>query len=74
MPQVLALKPNDKPETIFSPRDFEELIDKHMGMDSAKYYRSQIEQLSECIRSLAQYVNDPDITEEVEEVLKVNGY
>ena len=74
MPQVLALKPNDKPETIFSPRDFEELIDKHMGMDSAKYYRRQIEQLSECIRSLAQYVNDPDITEEVEEVLKVNGY
>ena len=74
MPQVLALKPNDKPETIFSPRDFEELIDKHMGFDSARFYRSQIEQLSECIRSLAQSVNDPDISEEIEEVLKVNGY
>lgn len=36
MPQVLALKPNDKPETIFSPRDFEELIDKHMGFDSVR--------------------------------------
>ena len=45
MPQVLALKPNDKPETIFSPRDFEELIDKHMGFDSARFYRSQIEAL-----------------------------
>lgn len=74
MPQVLAMKPDGKPETIFAPRDFEELIDKHMGMDSAKHYRSQIERLSECIRSLAQYVNDPDISEEVEEVLKVNGY
>ena len=51
MPQVLALKPNDKPETIFSPRDFEELIDKHMGFD-----------------------DDKDISEEIEEVLKVNGY
>ena len=55
MPQVLALKPNDKPETIFSPRDFEELIDKHMGFDSARFYRSQIEQLSECIRDLSNY-------------------
>lgn len=74
MPEVLSMKPDNKPETIFAPRDFEELINKHMGWDSAKYYHSQIEQLSECIRSLAQYVNDPDISEEVEEVLKVNGY
>ena len=26
MPQVLAMKPDGKPETIFAPRDFEELI------------------------------------------------
>lgn len=74
MPQVLALKPNDKPETIFSPRDFEELIDKHMGFDLARFYRSQIEQLSECIRDLSNYIDDKDISEEIEEVLKVNGY
>lgn len=74
MPTVLALKPDNRPENIFSPRDFEELVDKHMGMDSAKYYRSQIEQLSECIRDLSNYIDDKDISEEIEEVLKVNGY
>lgn len=42
MPQVLAMS-NGTPETILSPKDFEDLIDKY-------------------------------ITEEVEEVLKVNGY
>lgn len=74
MLQVLAMKPDNKPETVFTPRDFEELIDKHMGLDSAKFYHSQIEQLSECIRDLSQYIDDKDISEEIEEVLKVNGY
>ena len=49
MPQVLTMS-NGRPETILSPKDFEDLIDKHMGMDSANYYQNQIEQLSECIR------------------------
>ena len=45
-----------------------------MGFDSARFYRSQIEQLSECIRDLSNYIDDKDISEEIEEVLKVNGY
>lgn len=73
MPQVLAMS-NGKPETILSPKDFEDLIDTHMGLDSANYYQNQIEQLSECIRGLAQYINDKDVLAEVEEVLKVHGY
>lgn len=73
MPQVLAMS-NGTPETILSPKDFEDLIDKYMGLDCANYYRNQIEQLSECIRDLTSYVDDKYITEEVEEVLKVNGY
>lgn len=32
MPQMLTLS-NGRPETILSPKDFEDLIDKHMGMD-----------------------------------------
>lgn len=72
MPKVLMVK--DKPETLFSTRDFEELIDKHMGFDSAKHYREQITELSECIRDLANYVDDKDICSEVEEVLKISGY
>lgn len=73
MPQVLQMS-NGRPETILSPKDFEDLVDKYMGMDCANYYQNQIEQLSECIESLASYVNDRDIKQEVEEVLKVHGY
>lgn len=73
MPQVLTMS-NGRPETILSPKDFEDLVDKYMGLDCANYYQSQIEQLSECIKALTSYVDDKDITEEVEEVLKVHGY
>lgn len=73
MPQMLTMS-NGRPETILSPKDFEDLIDKHMGMDSANYYQNQIEQLSSCIRDLADYINDNDVLSDVEEVLKVHGY
>lgn len=39
MPQMLTLS-NGRPETILSPKDFEDLIDKHMGMDCANYYQN----------------------------------
>ena len=73
MPQVLTMS-NGRPETILSPKDFEDLIDKHMGMDSANYYQNQIEQLSECIRELSSYIDDKDVSRDVEEVLRVHGY
>lgn len=73
MPEVISIK-GEKPDVIFNARDFEELIDKHMGMDCAKYYRNQIEQLSECIRELTAYVNDKDVQADMEEVLQINGY
>ena len=73
MPQMLTMS-NGKPETILSPKDFEDLVDKHMGLDSANYYQNQIEQLSQCIRDLANYVDDPLVQQDVEEVLKVHGY
>ena len=64
MPQMLTLN-NGRPETILSSKDFEDLIDKHMGMDCANYYQKQIEQLSELIR---------DVHSTVKEVLKEYGY
>ena len=73
MPQVLTMS-NGRPETILSPKDFEDLIDKHMGMDSANYCQNQIEQLSECIRELSSYIDDKDVSQDVEEVLRVHGY
>lgn len=72
MPRVLMN--NGRPETILSPKDFEDLIDKYMGMDCANYYQNQIEQLSSYIRDLVGYIDDKDIRSETEEVLKVNGY
>ena len=72
MPKVLMVK--DKPETLFSTRDFEELIDKHMGFECAKHYREQITELSDCIRDLTKYIDDMDICSEVEEVLEISGY
>ena len=72
MPKVLMVK--DKPETLFSTRDFEELIDKHMGFECAKHYREQITELSDCIRDLTKYIDDKDIYSEVEEVLEISGY
>jgi len=72
MPKVLMVK--DKPETLFSTRDFEKLIDKHMGFDCAKHYREQITELSDCIRDLTKYIDDKDICSEVEEVLEISGY
>lgn len=73
MPRVLMMN-NGRPETILSPKDFEDLIDKYMGMDCANYYQNQIEQLSSYIRDLVGYIDDKDIRSETEEVLKVNGY
>lgn len=51
MPEMLTVK-DSKPETIFSARDFENLIRTHMGDDCAKYYHSQIETLSSFVEDL----------------------
>lgn len=34
-----------KPETIFTARDFEYLVEKHMGYEAAKYFREYAEKL-----------------------------
>ena len=73
MPKVISIK-GQRPDVIFNARDFEGLIYKHMGMDCAMYYRSQIEQLLDCIIELSAYVNDKNVKADVEEVLRINGY
>lgn len=73
MPQMLTMS-SGRPETILSPKDFEDLVDKYMGLDSANYYQNQIEQLSSCIRDLANYIDDPLVQMDVQEVLKAHGY
>lgn len=73
MPQMLTLS-NGRPETILSPKDFEDLIDKYMGMDCANYYRNQIEQLSELIQELDSCFDDKYVHADVKEVMKEHGY
>ena len=31
-----------KPETVFTARDFEYLVEKHMGYEAAKYFREYL--------------------------------
>lgn len=40
-----------KPETIFKARDFEYLVEKHMGYKAAKYFREYAEKADEEVRS-----------------------
>lgn len=74
MPQVLTVKNNTRPEVIMSASDFEDLIDTHLGMDCAKWYHEQITSLTELIEELSLYIDDKYVKEDVEGVLKVNGF
>lgn len=60
MPTVITV--NDKPETLFSPRDFQELVDKHMGFDAMRYFRGLMDELEE-LRD-----ENADLEKEVEEL------
>lgn len=73
MGQMILMK-NGRPEPVTSPADFEDLIDKYMGSESADHYNRQIKELSECIQELSTYINDRDIQQDIEEVLQVNGF
>lgn len=61
-------------EPVPTPTEFEELIRTLLGTNLADLYHRQLEQLSGCIRDLVRYVNDPLISEEMEEVIKENGF
>ena len=49
MAEVLMIA--GKPETIFTARDFEYLVEKHMGYEAAKYFREYAEKADEEVRS-----------------------
>ena len=48
MPRVIKLN-DGKVETLFGERDFEYLIDKHMGFDAVQYFRELISDYEEKI-------------------------
>lgn len=40
-----------KPETVFNARDFEYLVEKHMGYEAARYFREYAEKADEEVRA-----------------------
>lgn len=57
-----------------SPAELEALISAGLGKDLANQYHSQLEQLSSCIRDLVRYIDDRSLADEMEEVIKENGF
>lgn len=45
MPEVLSLI-DKKVETLFTPYDFEELVDRYMGWDARRYIHGLLEELA----------------------------
>lgn len=72
MPEILRMA--DRVRFVSEPKDFEDLVERYMGDDARRYYRNQVEQLSNCIRDLIRYVNDKALADEIEEVLEINGF
>lgn len=51
MAETMTLR-NGKPVTIHRMRDFEELIDQHMGMDAARFFRELVEETADRFESI----------------------
>ena len=61
-PYVIVVKDElintGKPETLFSPRDFEYLLERNMGHDAVVYFRAMTEGLEQENRELEQQLGD----------------
>lgn len=49
-------------ETLFSPRDFQALVDKHMGFHAMRYFRELVDEIEE-LRG-----ENADLEKEIEEL------
>ena len=56
-PLVLTLK-DGKNETLFSVRDFEYLMEKYMGYEAVKYFRSMEKLADEIAEERGQTINE----------------
>jgi hypothetical protein len=55
MPEVITIR--DKPETLFSARDFEYQVEKYMGYEAAEYFRKYAERADEEVRAALDHEN-----------------
>lgn len=49
-------------------------IERYISKDYVDFYKAQIQDLTNCIKGLANYIADESIHEEVKEVLSIYGY
>lgn len=60
---------NSKPETLFSIRHFEHLINREMGHDAANFFHRVVEDYEEEVRDLMDIIKAQDI--EIEDLREV---
>lgn len=64
MPQVMTLIDGEN-ETVFDARDFEDLVDKYMGMEARNYFREIADELANYEDHFGTY---EELEEKVEEL------
>ena len=55
-PCVMAV--NGKPATLFSPRDFEDVLRENIGEDAVQFFRQATEGAADEIRELTEAIRD----------------
>lgn len=59
MPTVIELK-DGKVKTLFSDKDFEELVDKYMGYDAMRYFRQLMDDWDDDAESKERDLNEAE--------------
>ena len=60
MAHVMTLKGGEN-TSVFTEKDFEFLVEKHMGYEAAEYVRSLRTGLADTMNDIIQITNDPDV-------------
>ncbi len=66
-PCVMAV--NGKPATLFSPRDFEDVLRENIGEDAVQFFRQATEGAADEIRELTEAIRDLERALETTEAL-----
>ena len=66
-PCVMAV--NGKPVTLFSPRDFEDVLRENIGEDAVQFFRQATEGAADEIRELTEDIRDLERALETTEAL-----
>ncbi len=66
-PCVMAV--NGKPVTLFSPRDFEDVLRENIGEDAVQFFRQATEGAADEIRELTEAIRDLERALETTEAL-----